>query len=513
MKKSVIDHFAATVRRHPDKPAVIEGERVIGFAELEQQACTIAAALCRRTNAGPDTQVFAFYLPKSIAGVAGNIACSLAGDAYMNLDVKSPEERLRAVIENVRPALLVTDARHVAVAMRIAQNCEVVLVEDLLREIETSLPSPVDNARADLIDTDLYCLINTSGSTGVPKSVALNHRSFLDFMDWTEAEFASGSFDRVGSLSPAIFDIYSFELCLLLMHGSTLVLIPDSLAPFPVRILELLERHEVSFIFWVPSIMVNMANLGLLEGARLDTLQLCWFAGEVFPTQPFKKWQQALPHTEFVNLYGPIEITLDCTFYRIQRTLRDDEPIPIGRACDNTGILLLNEANQRCAPGEEGELCVRGSSLALGYYRQWEKTREAFVQNPLNDRYPELIYRTGDIAYLNQAGEIIYKGRKDSLIKHLGYRIELSEIEHLLINKLRAVKNCCAVYDTTAREIVLFFEPLADLDERTIRTRLAQEVPKYMLPTRYHAQSTLPLNSNGKIDRQQLKLGLMPSSN
>lgn len=512
MKKSVIDHFSATVRRHPDKPALIEGERVIGFAELERQARAIATALCRRTPAGDDVPVFAFYLPKSIEGVAGNIACSLAGGAYMNLDVKSPHERLRAVIENVRPALLVTDTRREAEAMRIAHGCDVVLVEDLLGEIEESPPHSLENARAHLIDTDLYCLINTSGSTGVPKSVALNHLSFLDFMNWTESEFASGLFDRVGSLSPAIFDIYSFELCLLLMRGSTLVLIPDSLTPFPVRILELLQRHDVSFIFWVPSIMVNIANLGLLEEAQLDALQLCWFAGEVFPTQQFKQWQQALPHTEFVNLYGPIEITLDCTFYRVQRTLRDDEPIPIGRACDNTGILLLNEANQRCAPGEEGELCVRGSSLALGYYRQWEKTLEAFVQNPLNDRYPELIYRTGDIACLNQTGEIIYKGRKDSLIKHLGYRIELSEIEHLLINKLRVVKNCCAVYDTAAREIVLFFEPLADLDERAVRARLAQEVPKYMLPTRYHAQSTLPLNSNGKIDRQQLKQRLQPSS-
>lgn len=155
---------------------------------------------------------------------------------------------------------------------------------------------------------------------------------------------------------------------------------------------------------------------------------------------------------------------------------------------------------------------MRGSSLALGYYRQWEKTREAFVQNPLNDRYPELIYRTGDIVFLNQDGEIIYKGRKDSLIKHLGYRIELSEIEHLLINKVRAVRNCCAVYDTAAREIVLFYEPLPELDERAVRTRLAQELPKYMLPTRYLRESALPLNSNGKIDRQQLKMRILSGS-
>jgi amino acid adenylation domain-containing protein len=506
MKKSIIDYFFYAVSAHPGRLAVIDGDISINFAELDVQSKQLASALLRHLPKTQETSVVAFYHPKSIKTIVGNIACSMIGGAYMNLDIKSPDERLRAVLKNVQPCVIVTDVKHQSAAQSIAQGCPVLLFESLIAEGTCLDDKALECSRAHLIDTDLYCLINTSGSTGKPKSVALNHRSFLDFMAWTESEFGFELFETVGSLSPAIFDIYSFELCLLIMRGSTLVLIPESYAPFPVRILELLKQREVSFIFWVPSIMVNIANLGLLKDLNLKDLKLCWFAGEVFPTQAFKQWQNQLPKTEFVNLYGPIEITLDCTFYRVLRPLRDDESIPIGKSCNNTNILLLNEANQQCAQGEEGELCVRGSSLALGYYRQLDKTREVFVQNPLNNRYPEIIYRTGDMAYLNTAGEIIFKGRKDSLIKHNGYRIELSEIEHLLINKLKAVKNCCVIYNATVKEIVLFYEPIFKMNERMIREKLALELPKYMLPTRYQVQDSLPMNANGKIDRQKLKL-------
>lgn len=509
MKKSVIDYFAATVREFSNKIAVVEQDQTITFAALALQSQTIAANLARRLEAATETAIVAFYLPKSISCVAGNIGCSLAGAAYMNLDLKAPEERLRAVVQNVQLALIVTDVKHLAAARSFAGDRPVALVDELNAPEKCA---PVQAVRHNLIDTDLYCLINTSGSTGIPKSVALNHRSFLDFMAWTDLEFPVEPFGTVGSLSPVIFDIYSFELCLLIMRGSTLVLIPENLTAFPVRILEQLERHDVSFIFWVPTIMVNIANLDLLRGAQLDALKLCWFAGEVFPTQPFKHWQKALPHTEFVNLYGPIEITLDCTFFRVNRILQDDEPIPIGHACENTGLLLLNESNQLCDVGEEGEICVRGTSLALGYYNNWEKTKAVFVQNPLNTRYPELIYRTGDMAFVNPAREIIYSGRKDTLIKHLGYRIELAEIEHILINKVRAAKNGCVVYDTSRKEIVLYYEPLPEMDEKVIRLRLAEQMPKYMVPTRYIRQDEMPLNSNGKIDRQRLKEQLLATA-
>ena len=223
-----------------------------------------------------------------------------------------------------------------------------------------------------------------------------------------------GNNEVIGSLSPSVFDIYSFELCMLMAKGSTMVLLPGTLAAFPADLLKIMQQKQISFIFWVPTIMVNIANMDLLTKISLPDLKTVWFAGEVFPTKQFNYWKKQLPSARFVNLYGPIEITLDCTYFIIEREIRDDEPIPIGFPCRNTDILILNEQNISAGINEEGELCVRGSSLAMGYYNNPEKTTAAFVQNPLNTSYPEIIYRTGDQVLMNDNGEIIFKGRKES---------------------------------------------------------------------------------------------------
>ena len=260
----------------------------------------------------------------------------------------------------------------------------------------------------------------------------------------------------MGSLSPLVFDIYSFELCMLMAKSSTLVVIPEHLSAFPASILKILEEHKVTFLFWVPTIMVNIANMDLLSSIQLPALKTVWFAGEVFPTKQFNYWRKMLPQTTFANLYGPIEITLDCTCFIVNREIKDEESIPIGFPCRNTDILILDADNKLVTEaGKEGELCVRGTSLAMGYYNNPEKTASAFVQNPLNHAYPETIYRTGDVVVINERGEIVFKGRKDTLIKHMGYRTELGEIEHIIINKLKLVKNGCVVYNFSKKEITL----------------------------------------------------------
>ncbi len=212
-----------------------------------------------------------------------------------------------------------------------------------------------------------------------------------------------------------------------------------------------------------------------------------------------------MPDTTFVNLYGPIEITLDCTYFVVDREISDDEPIPIGYPCRNTDVLILNEEGRQASENEVGELCVRGSSLALGYYNNPEKTEKAFVQNPLNTAYPERIYRTGDMVCRNERGEIIFKGRRDSLIKHSGYRIELGEIEHVVVNTLQLVKNGCAVYNDNKKEIVFFYEAPAALEPAALRREIGKQLPRYMIPGRFVHMEQLPRNTNGKIDRLRLK--------
>jgi D-alanine--poly(phosphoribitol) ligase subunit 1 len=359
-----------------------------------------------------------------------------------------------------------------------------------------------------VIDTDALCIINTSGSTGLPKGVVLNHRSTIDFMNWCFDRLKPDGSERIGSLSPFYFDIYTLELNLCIAKGATLVLIPEQLAIFPAKLVEFLGQQAISFLFWVPSIMVTICNQGLLEQFDLSALKTVFFAGEVFPMKHLNHWRRALPRAMFVNLYGPIEITVDCTYCVVEREFADDEGLPIGFPCRNTDILILNEKNQICAVEERGELCVRGSSLAMGYWNDPEKTAKAFVQNPLNTRYPELIYRTGDQVYRNDRGEIMFVGRLDFQIKHMGYRIELPEIEYQVL-AIEQIANACVLSNQQRKEITLFYETReGDLSPAAIRQKLSQIFPKYMLPTAFHQMKELPRNPNGKIDRNGLSLKL-----
>ena len=214
-------------------------------------------------------------------------------------------------------------------------------------------------------------------------------------------------------------------------------------------------------------------------------------------------WRQQLPTTQFVNLYGPIEITVDCTFFILDREFADSAPIPIGSPCANSDVFILTEEDKRSRPGEIGELCVRGSSLALGYYNNPEQTAKSFVQNPLNSSYPEIIYRTGDLVHTNEFGEIMFDGRKDFQIKHQGYRIELAEIENA-VQALPEIGNACVLYQMEKKAIILVFETKSEISSKQLRTKLQARLPKYMLPTVFVEVVEMPRNANGKIDRKQL---------
>ena len=291
----------------------------------------------------------------------------------------------------------------------------------------------------------------------------------------------------------------------MMFKGNTLVLLDNNMASFPIKLLEHISAEKVNFIFWVPSIMVNIANMDLLTKIKLPSLKMVWFAGEVFPTKQFNYWRNNLPQSTFVNLYGPIETTVDCTYYVVERNLSDDEPIPIGYPCRNTDVLVLNKENKQVGTNEDGELCVRGSSLAMGYYNNVDKTSASFTQNPLNSSYPEIIYRTGDIVFKNEFGELVFKGRIDSLIKHMGYRIELGEIEHVIINTLKLVKNGCIVYNNSKKAITLFYESQNDILVAEMKKKIGKVFPRYMVPTVFHRMENMPRNTNGKIDRLKLR--------
>ncbi len=503
MQINVLEYFEkGALIKCRDKVAVQEAGRQYTFAEIERFAKNLAALILKHKDMF--RQPVPVFLPKSAENIVANLGILYSGNAYANLDVKSPPQRLKGMLDNLDPAVIITSATHATALRALGIADEKLLLVEQAMAAERRYDNAILLKRLDsVIDTDPYCIIHTSGSTGVPKGVGLNHRSTIDFADWAFDRLGLDGSEVMGSLAPIYFDAYTLEFCTLIAKGATWMVVPDHLTTFPVKLVEFIASQPINFIFWVPTIMVNIANLDLLAKIKLDRLKKVFFIGEVFPTKHLNYWRRHLPGAMFVNLYGPIEITVACTYYIVDRELSDDEKLPVGFPMRNTEILILNDQNQIAKVDEQGEICVRGSSLAQGYYNNAERTAKGFVQNPLNPHYPELIYRTGDLGYWNSRGEVMFLGRKDFQIKHLGYRIELGEIEHAVL-QVDGIRNCCVVYNQNKKEITMFYECDKELAPAFIRERLLTTLPKYMLPTVFNWMELMPRNPNGKIDRAKL---------
>lgn len=503
MQINVIEYFEkGAALKCRDKVAVVEQDRQFTFEEIERFAKNCAALILKRTSA--IRQPVPVFLPKSAQNIVADIGILYSGNAYANLDIKSPPQRLKGMLDNLNPGVIITSAAQAATLRSLG-----IAEEKLLFVEEAMVPETLYNNEVllkrleSIIDTDPYCIIHTSGSTGIPKGVALNHRNTIDFADWAFERLHLDGNEVMGSLAPIYFDAYTLEFCMMIAKGATWVVIPDQCAAFPVKLVAFLAANPINFIFWVPTIMVNIANQDLLANAKLERIKKVFFIGEVFPTKHLNYWRRHLPGAMFVNLYGPIEITVACTYFIVDREFADDDKLPVGFPMRNTEILILNDQNQLAKVDEPGEICVRGSSLALGYYNNAERTAKGFVPNPVNPHYPELIYRTGDSGFWNQRGEVMFLGRKDFQIKHLGYRIELGEIEHAVL-QVDGIRNCCVVYNQNKKEITLFYESDREQTPAFIRERLSGTLPKYMLPTVFNWMELMPRNPNGKIDRAKL---------
>lgn len=495
--KSILEYLENDCKYNGEKIAVIEENKRCTYLELEENSKKIGTYL---TKYEIINEPIAVLMEKGINALYSFLGTVYAGGFYCLLNPDLPSVRLEKILEKLQTKVIITDDEHLELAKELKDNEDIVLVENI-KDIE------IDNAKLQLIrnqklDVDPLYTNFTSGSTGIPKGVVVSHRSVIDFMNVFTDTFNINTNDIIGNQAPFDFDVSVKDIYSSLKVGATLVIIPKKLFSRPANLLDYLCENDVTTLIWAVSALCLITTFHGLDYKVPEKVNKILFSGEVMPIKHIKQWIEKLPNAEFVNLYGPTEITCNCTYHIVDKELKYEKQIPVGKAFDNEEVFLLDENNNLITEKQEtGEICVRGTALALGYYKEEKQTSEKFIQNPLNNRYLDTIYKTGDLGYLGEDDNLYFCGRKDFQIKHQGHRIELEEIERTM-EKINEIARACCIYKEEKSKIYGFY--IGNIEKKELHDKLKEEIPIYMIPNVLTKIDEFPMTKNGKIDRKKL---------
>lgn len=497
--RNILDYFENTVSKHPENIAVSDGTDELSFSALRTGSRAAATALL---SLGYKNEPVVIFMKRSAKTLCALLASIYAGLYYVPMDESIPETRRRQILKTVSPRLALCDAGSLELLQADIEDIdsEIIIFDELISEMEDE--SLLESVKARQIDSDPVYLVFTSGSSGVPKGVLCTHRNLVDYAKQICGLIKPDSESIFGLQAPLYVDACMKEILSMFCCGSKIEIIPRELFSFPIKLLAYLNEKKITNICWVSSALILISSTGCFDELRPQYLKTICFGSEVFPPAEFSLWRKACKNARFINLYGPTEATGMSFFYEVPDNFPEKTAIPIGRPFQNTRYLLLSEGNKKVPAGEIGEICILGACLSPGYYADFERSETSFVQNPLNRLWPEKIYRTGDLAFENSSGELVFVSRKDRQIKRMGYRIELDEIESIC-KTVEGIVLCSCHWDGINSIIVLFYT--GNLSELELRAELRRAMPPYMLPQKLIRLEQMPLMVSGKIDRKQLE--------
>ena len=498
--KNVLEYLERNAYIHPNKNAAEDENGSCRYEELKNRCQRIGSALAKMNTYGSPVAVI---MEKGIPALCAFWGIVYSGGYYALLNPELPTYRLMQVRLVLQADYVITDRHHKKTAQELFPEDRILLIEELSEALIE--PKLLQAVRDQMIDADPLYAIFTSGSTGIPKGVVVSHRSVIDFIEHFVDLFGFDRNDIFANQAPFDFDVSVKDIYASARAGGTLVITPKRLFSTPAELLDWLCDHKVTTMIWAVSALCLISTFHGLDYRTPATVKNILFSGEVMPYKHLQEWIRHLPDVGYVNLYGPTEITCNCTYHILERNRDYSKGIPIGRSFPNEDVFLLDQ-NERLikTPGIEGEICVRGSALALGYLSAPEQTAAAFVQNPLNPHYPETIYRTGDLAKYNAAGELMFCGRRDHQIKYMGHRIELQEIERAMAGIDGVERSCCVFNDKTNR---LYGFYMGEIPRQELYITLRERLPVFMVPGFLCPVASFPLTKNGKIDRAMLLQG------
>ncbi len=496
MKNNVLCYLEECAVSHPERIALGDEFQSVTYREYQENAQKIGTFLAKQY--GVINRPVAVVIDRNITSIYTFLGVVYSGNMYVPLDAGMPRERIGLMLDTLKPIAILnaTDLDDLPF--------ESIKTKEILKDGTVDLPV-LERIRMNVLDTDPLYAIFTSGSTGVPKGVSVSHKSVIDLIEAFQDAFAFEDGCVFGNQAPFDFDVSVKDIYNALFCAGTVSVIPKRMFTAPAKLIEYLCLEKIQVLIWAVSALRIVADFHTFDSIKmLPDLKKVFFSGEVMPVKSLNYWREFFPNTEFVNLYGPTEITCNCSYYVVDKKFAPDEKIPAGKPFINTRMFLLNEKNEIITDKNTiGEICVAGSCLSLGYWNNKEKTEECFVPVPGISEYPSRMYKTGDLGFYDEEMNFVFVSRKDYQIKHMGHRIELGEIE-VSLNAISFIGAAVCIYDDIKEKIVCFYQAEEDCKKEIVK-ELSGKLPKYMWPNVYERREVLPLNKNGKIDRVKLK--------
>lgn len=495
--ENVLEYLEETAKKYPQKTAVDDGSRTFTYQELQNHAMELGSIFCKMMK--PKDPVV-LLMEKSSMTLAAMFGVVYAGGFYVIVDPGQPAVRMKHMLQVLDAKLIITNEKNKRILDEVGYEHGVFLLDYAAKT--DILEDEMQKIRNESKGTDLLYGIFTSGSTGMPKGIVVNHQAVIDFISHFTETFGIDEKDCIGNQAPFDFDVSVKDIYSAITTGATLVLINRELFSTPPKLLDYLCEKKVTNLTWAVSALCLISMLKGLDYKIPVDVKRVMFSGEVMPIKQLQLWQKALPNAMFVNLYGPSEITCNCTYYPITRMYQTDEKIPIGQPFAGRTVFLLDEKDKKIEEAETvGEICVSGESLSDGYYHNEDETQRRFFYLNNNTNEQKRFYRTGDLGYYGKTGLLYFSGRKDFQIKHMGHRIELEEIEKAL-EQIDGVEQGCCLLDAVKNRLTAFY--VGERKPVEIRKQMKEKLPVYMVPVKIFQLEDMPLNKNGKTDRDFL---------
>jgi len=497
------------VSLYPQNKALVYSERAVTYQELHQLALRMVAWLCAKGVKTGD--VVAIVNTKEPISYASMLACLQMGVGYTNIDRDNPVSRSESILKQCEPKHIIADCTVSENFLQMTEAMQIPLSylneQTLLAETDEALctnGSELNNFW--VTGSRIAYIMFTSGSTGIPKGVAITHQSVLSFIKWSVERYRVTPRDIFANISPMYFDNSVFDFYTALFSGSALAPIRKEVLAEPKALLSLVDNLQCTIWFSVPSMLIYLLTMRALNKDSFKSIRVITFGGEGFPKSELKKLYDLFAHRmEIINVYGPTEGTCICSSYTInEQVFESMDGFPtLGPINPNFDFLVLNEHDES---DKQGELCILGPNIALGYYNDPERTHKVFSLFNKYGHYQTPMYRTGDVVKVEN-NLLYFYGRKDNQIKHMGYRIELEEIE-LAINSIESVNQAAVIYERVNDaygKIIAFVASDKELNANGLREQLKIKLPDYMLPNTIHFMDVLPKNANGKVDKGALR--------